>query len=77
MKDIKDTIEGIANAFDEFKHNNEARLNDIEKRAGRLPYSHTDVSGYDAKDVVELREILEGKSMNSLTGADGGFVVPM
>lgn len=70
-------ISDLNDAFVEFKNKNENRLSEIEKRVGRSAYLPTaDTSGYIGNDVEELRDIFEGKSMNSLSGADGGYLVP-
>jgi HK97 family phage major capsid protein len=78
VEDSVSIIRQIGESFEEFKSNNDARLNEIEKLAGRAQFMASTASprGYDAKDVSELRDIFEGKAMNSLTGADGGYLVP-
>jgi HK97 family phage major capsid protein len=76
MPDLTTTINDISTAFAEFKTEQEKRLTAIEKKAGRPSHETTDRTSYTPDDVSELRDILEGKSMNSLTGADGGYLVP-
>lgn len=75
MSELTNTLTQLHAAFDEFKSEQEQRLREIEKKAGR-PNHNIQRGSYSAEDTSELRAILEGKSMNSLTGADGGFLVP-
>jgi len=68
-------------AFAKFKTYNDARINELAKYAGRPNStgshdSRASAHHYDGKEAEELRSVFEGKSMNSLAGSDGGYLVP-